>query len=111
MVANLDLADAGPDSDHVADEFVADDGAALDALEVTGDDMKIRAANPRHGDTHERVRRVDEFGRRRHPAGRRTPGPSKTIARMAFIPIRARARRCSTQPWRARLSRRPSAAA
>ena len=69
VVANLDARDAGPDRNHVADEFMADDGAALNALEMTGDDMKIGPAYARHRDTNERVGRADEFGRRDVPQG------------------------------------------
>ena len=61
MVADLDPANARADSDHVADELMADDHSRSDALEVPCDDMKIRAANAGERDTDERVFGVNEF--------------------------------------------------
>src|SRR6202044_3909010 len=59
VVADLDLADPGADSDDVANELVPNDSARRDAFEVAGDDVEVGAADPSQRHAHERVRGVE----------------------------------------------------
>jgi hypothetical protein len=65
VIADLDLTNPGANSDDVADEFVADDSARRDAVEVAGDDVEVGAADPSQRHTHECVRWIEKLGRRR----------------------------------------------